>query len=197
MASMLDRSIYSLNLGDVKSDSYLRQLFSSVPDDAILLIEDIDAILNGRLVIAKGSGITFSGLLNVMSGVFDKEGLITIVTTNHPESLDPALMRTGRIDVSVEVSNPGVEQINKYIQRFYGDQTEWYGIDSKNYISNFLSMSDIQEACLLNREDPWAAIGYIIKSNKKKKHLAIQVGRTIYQSAPRGPATERVVVKGK
>jgi DNA polymerase III delta prime subunit len=42
--------------------------------------------------------ISTSGLLNALDGVATPHGLISIMTTNHPEHLDPALMRPGRID---------------------------------------------------------------------------------------------------
>ena len=45
--------------------------------------------------------LDLSGLLNVLDGVVDTPERIVIVTTNHPEKLDPALVRPGRIDMRV------------------------------------------------------------------------------------------------
>merc|ERR1719410_800686 len=42
--------------------------------------------------------LNLSGLLNVLDGVVDTPGRILIMTSNHPEKLDPALIRPGRID---------------------------------------------------------------------------------------------------
>jgi chaperone BCS1 len=42
--------------------------------------------------------LNLSGLLNVLDGVVDTPGWIVVMTTNHPELLDPALIRPGRID---------------------------------------------------------------------------------------------------
>ena len=42
--------------------------------------------------------LNLSGLLNVLDGVVDTPGRIVIMTSNHPELLDPALIRPGRID---------------------------------------------------------------------------------------------------
>lgn len=41
------------------------------------------------------------GLLNVLDGVVDTPGRIVIMTTNHPETLDAALIRPGRIDKKI------------------------------------------------------------------------------------------------
>eukprot|EP00544_Gedaniella_sp_CCMP2646_P008106 CAMPEP_0202490972 /NCGR_PEP_ID=MMETSP1361-20130828/8196_1 /ASSEMBLY_ACC=CAM_ASM_000849 /TAXON_ID=210615 /ORGANISM="Staurosira complex sp., Strain CCMP2646" /LENGTH=736 /DNA_ID=CAMNT_0049120959 /DNA_START=316 /DNA_END=2526 /DNA_ORIENTATION=- len=45
--------------------------------------------------------LNLAGLLNVMDGVVDTPGRILIMTTNHPEMLDPALIRPGRIDKKI------------------------------------------------------------------------------------------------
>lgn len=42
--------------------------------------------------------LNLTGLLNVLDGVVDTPGRILIMTTNHPEMLDPAIIRPGRID---------------------------------------------------------------------------------------------------
>jgi chaperone BCS1 len=42
--------------------------------------------------------LDLSGLLNVLDGVVDCPNRILVMTTNHPEKLDPALIRPGRID---------------------------------------------------------------------------------------------------
>merc|ERR1712217_73873 len=42
--------------------------------------------------------LNLSGILNALDGVVDSPNRILIMTTNHPEKLDPALIRPGRID---------------------------------------------------------------------------------------------------
>ena len=42
--------------------------------------------------------LDLSGLLNVLDGVVETPGRIVVMTTNHPEVLDPALIRPGRVD---------------------------------------------------------------------------------------------------
>jgi SpoVK/Ycf46/Vps4 family AAA+-type ATPase len=43
--------------------------------------------------------ITLAALLNILDGVLECPGRILIMTSNHPEKLDPALIRPGRIDI--------------------------------------------------------------------------------------------------
>mgnify|MGYP003683367193 CR=1 FL=1 len=42
-----------------------------------------------------------AGLLNVLDGVVETPGRLLIMTTNHPEKLDPAITRPGRIDKTI------------------------------------------------------------------------------------------------
>ncbi|PGG95228.1 hypothetical protein GX51_08303, partial [Blastomyces parvus] len=43
-------------------------------------------------------GVSLSGLLNTIDGIASSEGRILIMTTNHINNLDPALLRPGRVD---------------------------------------------------------------------------------------------------
>jgi chaperone BCS1 len=45
--------------------------------------------------------LSLSGLLNVLDGVVDTPRRILIMTSNHPEMLDPALIRPGRVDKKI------------------------------------------------------------------------------------------------
>ena len=47
--------------------------------------------------------LDLSGILNVLDGVVDTPDRILVMTTNHPERLDPALVRPGRVDVRLRL----------------------------------------------------------------------------------------------
>lgn len=67
--------------------------------------------------------ITLSFLLNLLDGVLETPGRIIIMTTNHPDLLDPALIRPGRIDINLRVGNCSRDMIIKMIRYFYEDET--------------------------------------------------------------------------
>jgi SpoVK/Ycf46/Vps4 family AAA+-type ATPase len=46
--------------------------------------------------------ITLGDFLEVLDGIIEVNGRIIIMTSNHPERLDPALLRPGRIDKIIE-----------------------------------------------------------------------------------------------
>lgn len=50
-----------------------------------------------------GSPITLGGLLEVLDGMVETPGRMLVMTTNHPERLDPALTRPGRIDIIMHI----------------------------------------------------------------------------------------------
>mmetsp|Transcript_58405 Transcript_58405/g.139291 ORF Transcript_58405/g.139291 Transcript_58405/m.139291 type:complete len:731 (+) Transcript_58405:75-2267(+) len=57
---------------------------------------------SGSTGIASSSGVSdklnLSGILNALDGVVDSPNRILVMTSNHPEKLDPALIRPGRVD---------------------------------------------------------------------------------------------------
>lgn len=64
-------------------------------------------------------GISLSGLLNAIDGVASHEGRVLIMTTNHPEKLDEALIRPGRVDMKVGFKMATRSQIQKIFIRMY------------------------------------------------------------------------------
>ncbi|KAF7186217.1 putative mitochondrial chaperone BCS1-B [Pseudocercospora fuligena] len=68
---------------------------------------------------APGTGISLSGLLNAIDGVASAEGRVLIMTTNHPEKLDAALVRPGRVDRKVAFQLAMKAQISELFTRMY------------------------------------------------------------------------------
>jgi len=69
-------------------------------------------------------GISLSGLLNAIDGVASHEGRVLIMTTNIPESLDPALIRPGRVDLQVPFTNATKEQARERKHFYFIPQEE-------------------------------------------------------------------------
>ncbi len=108
VAAHLQLNICYLNLsGSQLDDDGLNRLLNQAPMESIILLEDIDAIFVERTSVQakkKGRQVSFSGLLNALDGVRSQEGRILIMTTNHIEKLDPALLRPGRADMKCELT---------------------------------------------------------------------------------------------
>jgi mitochondrial chaperone BCS1 len=67
------------------------------------------------------SSVTFSGFLNALDGVASGEERIIFMTTNHLEQLDPALIRPGRVDLSMLIDDATPSQASRLFRQFYAD----------------------------------------------------------------------------
>ncbi|KAI6562300.1 hypothetical protein MCOR09_007843 [Pyricularia oryzae] len=113
LAGVFGLKIYVISLIKPQlSDEDLSTLFNGLPRKCIVLLEDIDT-----------AGINKAeGLLNVINGVAAHEGRILIITTNKPEILDEALIRSGRVDLQVAFRNATQQQASELFQRLYSTE---------------------------------------------------------------------------
>lgn len=109
LAGEFSLDIYVTDLTSA-SDQALRILFSKLPRQCVVLLEDVDATSTSRSQDLNTSdetskskkSVSLSGLLNAIDGVASAEGRVLIMTTNYPEKLDAALIRPGRVDMKSE-----------------------------------------------------------------------------------------------
>eukprot|EP00250_Pteridium_aquilinum_P004051 c14297_g1_i1 orf=145-1575(-) len=143
MANFLQYDVYDLELTEVKSNAQLRNLLIKTSNKSLIVIEDIDCSLNltDREKKTKtkqkedpkddddntedNSQVTLSGLLNFTDGLWSCCGSerIFVFTTNHIEKLDPALLRSGRMDMHIHMSYCSFEAF-KVLARNYLDLDE-------------------------------------------------------------------------
>jgi hypothetical protein len=121
LASRLGLRLVILTLADLETDQELVDLFRGIGEQAIVLIEDIDCAFRQRNEGGEAAaGISFSGFLNCIDGVMaPQNGRILIMTTNHPERLDPALIRPGRVDLHLEVPLLARQDASDYVDRVF------------------------------------------------------------------------------
>mmetsp|Transcript_13161 Transcript_13161/g.47994 ORF Transcript_13161/g.47994 Transcript_13161/m.47994 type:complete len:613 (+) Transcript_13161:188-2026(+) len=67
--------------------------------------------------------LNLSGLLNVLDGVIDCPGRIVVMTTNHIERLDPALIRPGRINKTLYMGYMGLHDVQDMFAHFFGEDS--------------------------------------------------------------------------
>ncbi|KAK0370663.1 mitochondrial chaperone BCS1 [Colletotrichum limetticola] len=111
--------IYVVSLAAI-NDEHLNILFRELPQHCVVLLEDVDAVgtslsretevddfdsgseVSQRSPKSHGT-VSLSGLLNVLDGVASQDGRVLVMTTNHIEHLDDALIRSGRVDKKIEL----------------------------------------------------------------------------------------------
>ena len=127
LAGELDFGLAVVNLSEIgMTDDKLAMLLMKLPRRSILLLEDADAAFVNRRASRDSDGysgptVTFSGLLNALDGVAAGEERIAFLTTNHIDRLDPALIRPGRVDMTVRIGEATAYQAAQMWDRFYGD----------------------------------------------------------------------------
>ncbi|KAJ5047066.1 uncharacterized protein L3040_002910 [Drepanopeziza brunnea f. sp. 'multigermtubi'] len=129
LAGELDFGIALINLSQRgMTDDRLSQMMTVLPPRTILLLEDADAAFSNRQQATEdgysGMTVTFSGLLNALDGVAAGEERVTFLTTNHIDRLDEALIRPGRVDMTVRIGEATRYQAGEMWERFYGDVDE-------------------------------------------------------------------------
>ena len=145
LASEFRLPVSVLNIGSVDGDQGLQQAFWTARRDSILLIEDVDAAQSRRTDDGAKSNrppppprggdgapadggqrqqpLTLSCLLNAIDGFCATEGRILVMTTNHPEKIDPAMRRPGRVDMEIAFDALPVSLVQEAFSRFYdGDR---------------------------------------------------------------------------
>lgn len=160
VAGHLKLHLYICAISDKQmTDEKLLAAVQDMRSRSVLLLEDVDAIVAERDIKGEG-GITFAGLLNALDGVTSKPGVITIMTTNHPEKLDPALIRKGRVDLSVHFGNATAEQARRIFLHFYeGLPDAVLVVDAFAARAVGHPMATLQAALLDNKTSPVAAVG--------------------------------------
>jgi len=127
-------------------DNFADNQFSSVIDTwceqapAILVIEDLDWLFHsGR--------VNVSTFLNMLDGIDMRDGgLLLIATSNHPESLDPAINnRPGRFDVAIEIRSPSAALRKEFFARSQMRVLDEQAIDKLVDLSDGLSFAHLRE----------------------------------------------------
>ncbi|OHE90316.1 mitochondrial chaperone bcs1 [Colletotrichum orchidophilum] len=203
IAGCFGLDIYVLSLAGI-NDGRLSALFAELPQRCVVLLEDVDAVGTTRSRGAdtdesdsgsevsrsspKPSGsLSLSGLLNVLDGVASQEGRVLIMTTNHIEHLDGALIRPGRVDKKIEFELADAEVVRKlFCTVFEQSEEEMSDAETRDKSNEDVrqlavrfagavpelefSPADILSFLLANRGSPSSALadaeGWVFKTRK-------------------------------
>ncbi len=91
-----------------ESEKAVREVFERARQAApsIVFFDEIDAIATERQGEDDATERVVSQLLSELDGLADNPNLVVLAATNRRETLDPALLRPGRLETHVEVPNP-------------------------------------------------------------------------------------------
>ncbi|MBG6143391.1 ATP-dependent Zn protease [Labrenzia sp. EL_142] len=108
------------HLGDLLKA--MRQTFAEARKKApcVLFLDEFDSVGDRRA--ARGDNAMYviekiNGLLECLDGVEDREGIVVVAACNHPEFVDPAFLRPGRLEKTIRIplpDRPAREQILRW-----------------------------------------------------------------------------------
>jgi len=177
----LDYNLSILSLTKKFDDGAFMWAMSSIKENSVLLVEDIDCLFEKRASGTSNIPITFSNFLNILDGVLYKHGCIMFLTTNHPEKLDHALLRIGRVDCILEFDFPKKVEIKK----LFFDITNSCENDFDKFY-DFIKGKNLPMAALVNflflNKNTWEInINELINTNDFiKKVLKTDTGKELY-----------------
>jgi chaperone BCS1 len=159
LAAHFGLSIYTVNLTDF-TDRSLMNAVNQVPANSVLLFEDIDCMKGSKARAAaepvvkdngaaktpdrntNQNGVTLSGLLNVLDGFYAPNNVLFVMTTNHVEALDAALLRPGRIDYKLYLGKASDRQKIELYRRFFPEASEF---EAREFVESFCSAETMAE----------------------------------------------------
>lgn len=174
LASHLAMNVCVLNLNKMTDDSLPAALSEAEPN-SIIVIEDFDSTTATRArnamkprpgaspdakeIIEEANafafGLTLSGILNSLDGIVSLHDKILFLTTNVAETLDPALLRKGRVDISYEIGRLGDAEVREYIAlMFPGTEVHSHPFDD-------ILGCDLQDLYFQHRNDADAFVASI------------------------------------
>jgi hypothetical protein len=179
LAMHFRRDIYTLDLSTMTNETLVTAL-ANIRPGSFLLLEDVDQAGNAvrkrkadaekqAVEIATealmGGGLTMSGLLNALDGVVGLDNLIIIMTTNHPEDLDPAVRRKSRIDHEYLIGELTSKEIWEYVLQMYDTMSE----EHHDRVYKYLASSEIRlpgcDVENLFKENPDNPVAFLVDVN--------------------------------
>lgn len=161
-------------------------------DFNIILVEDIDCGLSYKSLYARGSrgGVWatdwddedsldkfkdnngLATVLNIIDGIGAPRNTIFIFTTNNIEDLDPALIRPGRIDLSLEIKPVCVETFKEFMIHHFGENVK---LPKNLKIREGVTFADIQVKVMsgMSAKD---IIDYVKDNTKKYSGVPVKFG---------------------
>jgi transitional endoplasmic reticulum ATPase len=86
---------------------------------AVIFCEDVDRVTDGE------RNAELDELLNVFDGIDSKHwNIIVVMTTNHMENINPAMIRPGRLDACINIPPPDASAVERLIRYYGGDSID-------------------------------------------------------------------------
>lgn len=136
---------------ELRNDA-LTELFDAASHWApsLIILEDLERLYGNEDEGQNRTRITLQHLLNCLDGLGSKDGTIVVATANHPERLDPAILRRpGRFDRVVSFQPPSVDLRRQYLSMLTDHCLDCGAVSVAAKQSEGFSFAQIREAYVL------------------------------------------------
>lgn len=126
--------------------------------------EEQNKLLTAVTKTAEDDPITLDDILNLWDGLKETPGRILGISSNHYDKLDPALIRPGRIDITLKLDNASHNIIRKMYKRYYNSCIEDRKL--KKIKEYFYSPAEIINCYVMNKNEPTEFIARLQRNEK-------------------------------
>ena len=105
--------------------------------------------------------LTLSKFLNILDGIPERTGQIVMMSTNHPDRLDKALLRPGRVDCLIHFQKCSVLNTKKILDNYFESNID---ISTFSSVERSFSPAELFQICSCSQNIAEA----VDKLNKKK-----------------------------
>lgn len=134
LAKSANVALVATSVADWNASAYLSGTLAAIKSSfeqarrlapCILFIDEIDGISN-RATLGSEYREYWTQIVNLLlemlSGIEDRPGVVVIAATNHAEHIDPAVKRAGRLDHTIEIELPDIETLAQIFRFHLGEE---------------------------------------------------------------------------
>lgn len=188
LACHLNKNLCMISCSSVTEGKF-HKLISNTPKDSIVLMEDFDSIgatksreiKDGGEKLSDLLGMSLSGILNAIDGVYSSNGRIIIATTNCADELDAALLRPGRFDLKETIGYADDYMVKKMFNKFYPD----FHID-KVSTGNNISLAQVENCFLIEKENPDKALKLVKHLKSENNPIKVKINYSTESDSEEG-----------
>lgn len=145
LASKHEKDIAFLTITPKMKNTTLIKLFSRLPENCFLILEDVDSVFNAPDL--------FTTLVNILDGINIHEGMVVLITTNYRNKLEPALVRPGRVDFIIPFDYVKEPEIRTILAKFVPKRTTEFNAIVQTIKDYKFTVATLQKFLFEHRHD--------------------------------------------
>jgi ATP-dependent 26S proteasome regulatory subunit len=166
----LDQRIYVLEDVDCQNDIVMERTLKMNQPEPIMGSDDLNK--EPQKKCEDSNKVDLSFLLNLLDGVLENPGRIVIMTSNHPDTLDSALIRPGRIDVIAKFRNCSNTTVKDMIEFFYDTKLSEEDIERIYMLQEgIITPAELSKVMFENFTDNQATISHMEKLSESNRKI--------------------------